>query len=291
MSEPKKEYIEVYCPKSKAYGLITAQEVQGTLMITNFYGIDEESAAEIKTSHEGAMPKVGRNLLPCDTCGGKTPMCCDKKRKCKVKSGELRFQCLYCSELQPTREAAASSGADFYFLLDESGSMTDSDRHEAADAVRSMVKKLDGKGNVFSLVAWGSNAGYVFRKEESYHSMSSALKSYERHTTGYGGSTAADIAFKCIMEDVASSTKPVRIIFVTDGYLDDEAAAINMRNELLRRGNNVEILAIGITGANQSTLAKIGTVPEFSRVVGGSSALTSTFDEIAAVLIKKGNNF
>ncbi len=290
MSEPKKEYIEVYCPKSKAYGLITVQEVQGTPMIVNFYGIDEESAAEIKTSHEGAMPKVGRNLLPCDTCGGRTPMCCDKKRKCKVDKGDLRFQCLYCSQLELTREASPATSCEFYFLLDESGSMSDSDRREAADAVRSMVKKLEGNGNVFSFVAWGSNAGYVFRKEQSFGRMSSALKSYENHTTGYGGSTAADRAFECIKADVASATKPVRIIFVTDGYLDDESAAIRVRNELLKNGN-VEILAIGITGANQSTLTKIGTVPEFSKVVGGSSVLTSTFEEIAAVLIKKGNNF
>ena len=84
---------------------------------------------------------------------------------------------------------------------------------------------------------------------------------------------------------------PVRILLVTDGGFDSEAAAIRARNELLAGKQNVEILAIGVTGARQSTLEKIGTVPAFSKVVGGSSALTSTFEQIAEILKRNGNNF
>jgi uncharacterized protein with von Willebrand factor type A (vWA) domain len=120
--------------------------------------------------------------------------------------------------------------------------------------------------------------------------MKAAMAAYEAGTTPHGGSTAADQAFALIQNDVLAAKRPVRIIFVTDGYLDDDAAALRERNALLGNGN-VEILAIGVTGANEATLRAIGTVPAFSKVVGDSSALTSTFEQIADALKKSGNNF
>jgi uncharacterized protein with von Willebrand factor type A (vWA) domain len=80
------------------------------------------------------------------------------------------------------------------------------------------------------------------------------------------------------------------IVLVTDGGFDSEDTAIREWNSLLAN-KNVEILAIGVTGANQGTLSKIGTVPTFSKFVGGSNALTSTFEQIAETLKRKGNNF
>ena len=286
----EKKYIKVYCKKTNCYGLITAEPNNGSLKIVNFYEIDDDTAKNVTTSYEGTLPPVSAHLKACSTCGARNPKCCDKTRQCKVPKGELWYQCLYCSGLEISQASTAGGSADIYFLLDESGSMSADDRKEGANAVRKMVQALQGAGNTYSFVAWGSNAGYVFKKETNVAKISSALSSYENHTTGYGGSTAAHIAFNCIKPDVLASTKPVRIIFVTDGYLDNESLALQARNELLAR-KDVEIVAIGVTGASQSTLSKLGTVPAFSKVVGGSSALTSTFEQIAEILKKKGNNF
>lgn len=284
-----KAYIKVFCPKTKCYGLITTEVNNGVSQVTNFYEIDIDTAKNIETAYDGALPLVSGNLKPCAGCGGRTPRCCDKSKQCRVGKGELWYQCLYCSMLEISQEARAG-GTDVYFLMDESGSMDSNDRREAANAVRKMIQSLYGNGNSYTFVAWGSSAGYIFYNETNTAKMSSALSTYEAGKTGHGGSTAAHLAFSHIEQDVLRATRPVRIIFVTDGGFDDVAAAVKARDELLQN-RNVEILAIGIKGAYTSNLSKIGTVPAFSKVVGGSSALTSTFEQIAELLKKKGNNF
>ena len=290
MSDATKKYIKTYCSKSKCYGLITAEINNGAWKITNFYGIDNETAKSISTSHEGALYPVSAHLKPCASCGKRSVGCCDKSKGCPVPKGELWYQCLFCSGLEISRETS-SGGADIYFLLDQSGSMTDNDRREAAKAVRSMTQSLQGNGNTYSFVAWGSDAGYLFRNETGMAKMDAALSSYESGSTPYGGSTAADRAFNLIRDGVRGATRPVRIIFVTDGGFNDDAAAGRARDAILNANKNVEILAIGVTGAIEASLRRIGTVPKFSKVVGGTSALTSTFEDIAKILKNNGNNF
>jgi hypothetical protein len=270
--------------------MITAEQNNGSLVITNFYEIDNETAKGIHTDYTGALPPVSAHLKPCAACGKRAAGCCDKSRQCAVSKGELWFQCLYCSKLEVETAPPPPGGADIYFLLDQSGSMTLSDRMEAGRAVKSMMQSLSGAGNTYSLVSWGSSAGYLFCRETGMIKMRASIAAYEAGTPPYGGSTAAHLAFNLIRQDVLSAKRPVRIIFVTDGYFDDDAAALLERNALLAKGN-VEILALGVTGANEATLRAIGTVPAFSKVVGDSSALTSTFEQIADALKKSGNNF
>ena len=280
-----KKYVKVHCKKADKYGLITVEENNGIDLITNFYGIDDETSDSIVTSYEGQLPKVSSKLKPCASCNGRTPMCCDMTKQCAAGKGELRYQCLYCKGLE-----ICNSGMDIYFLMDESGSMSNTDREEGAKAVRNLVQSLQGCNNTYSFVAWGSNAGYIFRRETQLSMMASALKSYEDDTTGYGGGTNAALALATVRSDVLNSNKKALIILVTDGAFDSKDKALAERKELLR-GGNVDILAIGVTGADESTLKKMGTVDKFSKVVGSSKALTSTFEQVAEILKKKGNNF
>lgn len=289
MDEVNKKYIKTYCSKTKTYGLVTVGENNGVLQVINFYEIDEDTAKSIVTSHDGPLPAVSSYLKPCASCGGRIPRCCDKKKQCRVGQRELWYQCLYCSNLEISEEKTESA-AEFFFLMDNSGSMSFNDRGEAAKAVNRMIQSLQGKGNTYSFVAWGSDAGYVFYKQTNLTKIGAALLLYRSGRCGHSGSTAADLALRYIQKDVVYSKKPVRIILVTDGYFDDLPAAIAARNELLVK-QNVEIVAIGVTGADQGTLSSIGTVPEFSKVIGDSTGLTSTFEQIAEILKKKGNNF
>ena len=270
--------------------MVTTEKSNGVMQITNFYEIDNDTAKNINTNYSGALPMVSSRLKACADCKGRTPMCCDKSRGCKVGKGELWYQCLYCNSLEICKNASVG-GAEVYFLMDQSGSMSHNDRVQAANAVRSMTQKLQGNGFVYSFVAWGSDAGYVFHKETSLAKMSSALASYENGTTGHGGGTNAAGALSYIKNEVlATKDKAVWILLVTDGGFDNESLAVQERNVLL--GNkNVQIMAIGVTGARESTLQKMSTVSSFSRVVGDASALTSTFDQIAEMLKKSGNNF
>lgn len=286
-----KQYIKVFCKKKNCYGLITIEENNGSHVITNFYEIDEDTAKNIKTSYNESLPMVSSHLKPCSTCGKRVPRSCDKTKQCKVEKGQLWYQCLYCSGIEVCQDQETAGGAHIFFLMDNSGSMSEKDRIEGANAVRKMIQSLQGLGNTYSFVPWGSDAGYLFYGEQNISKISSALGLYEQGLAGHGGSTAAHLAFDYIRGDVSSSKVPVRILLVTDGGFDSEFLAVDARNGLLNSNENIEILAIGVTGANASNLEKIGTVPAFSKVIGSSAALSDTFEQIAEILKKKGNNF
>ncbi len=291
MADASKKYIKVYCPVSKCYGLVTAEQNNGVLVTTNFYEIDKNTAENIQTEYGGALPPVSSNLKACASCGKRVAGCCNKKSQCSVPKGELWYQCLYCKALEICKPNGSGGGADIYFLMDQSGSMSDADRREGVRAVKKLIQSLTGSGNTYSFVAWGSNAGYLFKQETNSAKISLALASYESGNTPYGGMTAAHLALDYIYQDVHRSHAPVRIIFVTDGYFDSFEAALSARNRLLSGNKNIEILAIGIEGADSASLSAIGTVKSFSKVIGGSSALLSTFEEIAKKLRDGGNNF
>ena len=290
MSDIKQEYIKVYCPKVKTYGMITTEKNNGLDQIVNFFEIDDDTAKKINTSHEGALPNVSMHLKPDAETGSRTPLVSDKTRHCSVGKGELWYQCLFCSGLQVCAETKKSKAIDVYFLMDESGSMSRADRINGANAVRTLVQDLQGAGNTYSFVPWGSNAGYLFCKETNPSAISSSLVAYEEDRTGYGGSTAADRAFAAIYNEVARSGNPVRIIFVTDGGFDSLPAAVRERDRLLRANPSAEILALGVPGAVQSNLDKISTVPSFSKVLGSSSELSTTFADIRKYLDEGNNN-
>ncbi|MBQ9369544.1 MAG: VWA domain-containing protein [Clostridia bacterium] len=287
MSNDKK-YVKVYCDKSKKYGLVTIENNNGYDRVVNFYEIDDDTAKQIDTSFEGELPDVSMYLKPNAINNSRTPRSMDKSGQCGVKKGELWYQCLFCSHLDICSAGPGSSA--IYFLMDASGSMEENDRREAAKAVKSLVAALSGSGNVYSFVAWSDDADYVFQDATNPKDIERALDRYIDGKYG-GGCTYAGKAFALIYQSVKQAKLPVRILFVTDGYLHDPDNALIKRNDLLAANKDVEVLAIGITGADQGTLSTLGTVPEFSKVVGGSSSLTSTFEQIADTLKKSGNNF
>ncbi|MCR4661295.1 MAG: VWA domain-containing protein [Clostridia bacterium] len=287
----EKKYVKMYCQKSKCYGLVTIEVDNGVSKICNFYEIDDDTAKNINNVDDSSLPQVSGYLKPCFKDGTRNPLSCDMKRQCSVKKGELWYQCIYCKDLEICNSISNSASYNIYFIMDESGSMSYSDRKEGSNAVRKLIQSLVGNGNTYSFVAFGSYAGYVFKNETNIDKISSALKLYENDNTGYGGSTAADLAFETIKNDVFEAKKPIRIILVTDGYFDSLDRTIEVRNSILKCRNDIEILAIGVTGADNYSLGEIGTVPEFSKVIGDAKNLTHTFEDIANLLKNKGNNF
>lgn len=285
MSTDNKKYVKTYCPKSKKYGLVTIDKNNGRDQVVNFYDIDDAIASQINTDFNDALPEVSSHLKSCATTNSRTPMSCDKSRGCPVKKGELWYQCLYCSSLEIVKN---NTGAfDVYFLMDASGSMSTSDRREASRAVTSLVQQLQDMNNIYSFVPWANSATYLFKGENSVSKISSALRTYENDNCNVGGGTCADSPFDYIRSDVMRAKNPVFIIFVTDGEFFDLNAAIRARDAVLAKGN-AEIMAVGITGADEYSLSKMRTIN--GPPTGGSAQLTSTFAQIADILRKSGNN-
>ena len=282
----KSNYLKVHCPIKDLYGLLTVDIVQGKEQITNFQPLEKDVAKDIN-NYRDTFPPISSYLLPCETTGNRNIGEIDKSVGCKINTN-LPFQCLYCSRLQLTKNS--SGPYDIYFLLDESGSMSRKDRYEATTAVKKILIELNGMDNTYSFVSWGTNAGYLFFQTDNDLLIDKKLKLYEEGKTGYRGETYPESAFNLIKNDVQKATKPVIIIFVTDGGFHNVKTAKKARDELLMVNDNISIIAIGITGAIQANLDLIGTVKELSKIVGDSSALSKSFIDVADFLLKKNKN-
>ena len=283
-----KKYCKLYCSKRDLYGLATIEKLNMTDYITNFQPLDKQDADKMENEGISSLPMVNTNLLPSEDNGKRIPLAVDRSNKCELFRGGLTFQCLYCNRLSVTR--SLHGGFSIYFLMDNSGSMDGSDRAEGSRAVRNLMQSMSTMDNEYSFVPWGSNAGFLFDHMRSISEIEPALRKYENGTAGFSGSTAAHKAFFTVQSHVAKDTKPVVIIFVTDGGFDDERAAKEARNKVLASNEDVNIIAIGVTGAYERNLKEIGTIDSFSKVAGDSRQLTQAFMDVAAFLKKTGKN-
>lgn len=274
-----------YCEKKKLYGVANVEKVDGAYKITDFFGLREKEI-NVEKQEFTTPPEVNDNLLPCSKCGKRKPLCCDKSSTCGSLT-TLAHQCLYCNKLAIARPALSKGPFDIYFLLDQSGSMSKIDRQEASKAVQKLMQSM-GPDNLYSFVAWATDATYLFKHEKKVSKIIDALKKYEDGKTGISGRTCIEEGFKLISRDVKKSQYDVVIIVVTDGGFDNKKLAVTERNNLLAKNEKANIVAIGITGAKQENLNSICTIEEFSKVLESSSGLESTFLSIGEIL-KTGN--
>ena len=281
--EPKK--LLFYCKNKKFYGVAKVEKINGVDKITDFFGL-KETEINVERQEFSTPPEVNSNLLPCSKCGRRKPLCCDKSKTCGTFKS-LQHQCLYCNKLEIARPKLNSGPFDIYFLMDQSGSMSKSDREEASKAVMQLMNSM-GSDNLYSFVAWATDAKFLFKHESKVDRVTTALKQYEEGTTGVSGRTFIEEAFKLICSSIIQSKRDVVVIVVTDGGFDNKRAAVSERDRLLRLNSKLNIVAIGITGAQQRNLDSICTIKEFSKVLESSSRLESTFLSIGEIL-RTGN--
>jgi uncharacterized protein YegL len=284
----EKKYCKLYCSIKKLYALATIENRQGKELITNFQPIDNKTASEIDNQGINSLPLVNSNLLESEDNGKRIPLSIDRSKKCNLLKDELRYQCIYCNKLNISK--SISNSFSIYFLLDNSGSMSKNDRHEGELAVRKLISTLKEMDNDYSFIPWGSDAGYLFQRTKNISEIEKGLKQYTDGISKYSGSTDAAGAFNLIKSDVKSEQKNVIIIFVTDGGFDDDRAAIDARNKVLSQKQGTEIIAIGVTGAKEKNIEAIGTISNFSKIVGDSTQLSKTFVDVAEFLKKSGRN-
>ncbi|MBO4668261.1 MAG: VWA domain-containing protein [Bacilli bacterium] len=269
------------CKVKGLYGVAKVEKIGGVDKITDFFGLEEKEVA-VERQEFTVSPDVNINLLPCSTCGGRKPQCCDKSRSCgsfKV----LEYQCLYCNKLEIARGAMKAGPFDIYFLMDQSGSMSKDDRVEASKAVRKLMEEM-GSENDYSFVAWATEAKFIFKHESRVDKVIDALKLYEEGKTGIKGQTCIDEALKLISGSARRSQREVIVIILTDGGFHNPRKAVEEKNRLIYYKDNINIVAIGITGAKQENLDAVSTIKEFSEVLDSSSGLESTFLSIGEIL-------
>ena len=285
MAKKEQKFVTVFCPNKKAYGLATLEVLNGRQMVTNFQWFDKIEAEDIVNDID-TLPEASGNLLPDEVSGKRRPMCTDKLRNCKIDSkGNLTFQCLYCSQLKvPT--GAKLTPMTVFFLLDQSGSMADSDKRKAVEAVNSTLASFKGMPNVYYLVGWADTAKYYIRAAQSIDNATSSTRSYASTCeNGYG--TDAAMALRFIKAEAQRSRLPVLVFFITDGEFN-EGSARAARDELVRSCSNLQIVAIGVGSASKSGLDSVATLKDLSQVTD-ISRMGKAMTDITEIIKKKGN--
>ncbi|MBQ6595239.1 MAG: hypothetical protein IJH78_06220 [Clostridia bacterium] len=81
--------------------------------IVNFEGISVEAAKACQTQVSETRFFTAQSLRPCRQCGSRHVGKCDHVENCGLCRQPYFFQCLYCSQLRISREAASSRFSEF----------------------------------------------------------------------------------------------------------------------------------------------------------------------------------
>ena len=277
------EFIKIYCPRKNAYALLTVDDGK----ISNLQAFKEEAVKDVENA-SSLLPPISKNLLPCQKTGSRDPHSVDLSSCCYYKDGEMTYQCLFCSAYQ-----VPSKGGPFdvYFLMDESGSMSATDRRQAVAAIREAISDFAGMGNFYNFVPWGTEAAFIFQNETSIEVIENGLKLYEQGKTGLRGRTCAEKPFEVIAEQVKNSPREAIIFFVTDGRLENLKKAVNARNALLAGRSTATIIAIGIAEAEKESLNAIGNTKKLDLdLIKDSGGLKKAFKDVVEAIKKNGGN-
>ena len=283
---PKKiaKYATVFCPIKNAYGLVTIEPYNRADTITNFQYFEDENAKDIVNDID-SLPSASPNLLPDEISRSRTPMCSDKKRCCKVdRNGRLSFQCLYCSQLQiPSSNKMPVMRV--FFLLDQSGSMSESDKKCAVNAVNNVLREFEGIKHHYYLVGWANSAKYYISDSVGLDDATRGAYAYlHTYENDYGTDAAYALGF--ITREASRCQEPCLVFFITDGEFDTYAAR-EARDELIRKCKNIEIIAIGVGNAHKDGLNSVATLKDLSKLSSFSN-LGKDMQDIASVIKKKG---
>lgn len=280
------DYMKIFCPKKNNYGLLT---IDGGV-VTNFQPTKKELADSIN-NNSGLVPTVSIRLLADALTGTRVPNSVDKTAKCVCgKNGDMTYQCLFCSAYQ----VPCSGGPfDIYFLMDESGSMSMTDRKQAVDAIRNIIVTLSGMGNHYFFMPWGTEARFIFANETDGTVINNGLELYHKGKTGLRGRTCADRPFEELTEYLRNNKtgRPAIIIFVTDGGFENPSKAKKARNQLMLENPNTKIFAVGIAEAKKENIDEIATEKDLDfGILKDSSSLGKAFGDLASLIKKYGGN-
>lgn len=280
--------LKAHCTNTGQYFVIEAEKNGAVYFATKFYPITLEQAKQIKSEIFPVALQTGGNLPKCKTCGSRRVAHGHGVVKCSC-SNNHDDQSIYCGNLVFDRIGETNvmttqvlGRYDVYFVMDASGSMGMYGLKNAAKAVQSFIQNLNDQDNIYNFVPFGASYTYLVKNEKDLTHITKALDIYKKDKSNVGYSTNGQV-IEYIKSDVINSKRPVRIIVVTDGYWDNEKYAFDARREILNSKKDVEIMAIGIDGANQQFLSSFGTVAEFSKLIDASK-LESTLLDISRMM-------
>lgn len=284
--------IKAHCKHTGQYFIIEAEKSGVVFFASKFYPITNDIARTIKSEISPLALQTNSELPKCSVCGSRrVGHGHDDSHKCSCEKSKDNKQCIYCGGLVyddigetdifvKTKE----EHFDVFFVMDASGSMYGQLKN-AANATRALIKDLEKLKNTYYFIPFASTFKYLIKNEMNIDHINSALLTYQSDKSNVGAGTNGRV-MDFIKDDIINSKRPVRVIIVTDGQWDEQARALTIRNEIINKKQDIEIVAIGIGAAKNSFLQQLGTIKEFSKVID-SGKLENTFMEISKMLRTK----
>lgn len=152
--------------------------------------------------------------------------------------------------LDAARMSVSAAGSTVMLAVDFSGSMSDL-LGEAQRGAIAFAKECVSAGRRVGLIGFGSDARLLQAPSRDPSLIERAFP----HDTW--GSTAMHAAIYLAAEQLPKPARGHAICIVTDGFPDDEGAALATADKLKRDG--VDILTIGVDGADQEFLRKLAS--------------------------------
>ncbi|HEY0546005.1 MAG TPA: Hsp70 family protein [Pyrinomonadaceae bacterium] len=176
------------------------------------------------------------------------------------------------------KELAKVAHKTIHLVIDVSGSMSGQPLEEAKQAIHKFIKSSDLANTSIGIIAFSDNAYNIVEATQDGRKLSSGADSLS-----IDGGTSEPLTYVFAK---LKQWKGLRYcVVLTDGQWSGQDRAISVSQEMRKEG--IEIIAIGFGSADEDFLRQIATSDQSAMLVG-SGDLTSTFENIAQVLVEGG---
>ncbi len=178
------------------------------------------------------------------------------------------------------KEMARVAHKTVYLTIDISGSMSGGPLQEAKRAIQKFINSSDLAHTSIGLVAFNDSARVVVEATQDGRKLSSGAESLSE-----AGGTSEPLTF--VFGELQKREGPRYCVVLTDGQWSGQERAVETSKKMKESG--IEVIAIGFGSADEGFLRRIATSDQSAMLVG-SGDLTSTFENIAQVLVEGGGD-
>ena len=182
----------------------------------------------------------------------------------------------------PVEEPWVPEPVTIYLLIDVSGSMSGPPLVEAQRAAGAFRQKCDLSHMSIGLVSFGSDARTELRACQDTRDIDRAVQGLS-----ITGSTNMAAGLRECRGHLSSSQGTKFIVLLTDGYPDDQSAAVSEGQAC--RAQGIEVIAIGTGAANVSLLSQISSSQE-NAVFASAGNVVGTFSTIAQAITENSGD-
>lgn len=183
----------------------------------------------------------------------------------------------------PTERDSQPAHLSVLIAIDLSGSMSGEPLRKSQEAARDFIQQLDLSNSSVGLMIFSDRVKLSQDLCQDAKALSKGVNSWTIGSVGYGNAAQP---FTKALDILKEREDPRYLIVLTDGIWSSQSHAIAEAEKC--KSAEIEIIAIGFSGADQEFLRKIAT-SDANALYTNLGGLTTSFSKIAQVLTESGN--